>query len=499
LRGAAARGTGTAHLLGALIHRLLRGRSAGAGPAQGADLEPVREALGRNENAAARAAFVRLPKAVQVSSKGSELAGLIEYRAGHFDLAANLLESSVASDPSRASAQANLGQCLHLLGELDAARRHLARAVELAPGFLDAQRNLALVEYRRGALGAAEALCRRQLLAEPRNSVTHMLLGEILLAQGRYLEAWPEFEWRSRDPRVVRAQQLHPAPPWKGEPLEPGRTLLLWTEQGFGDKFQFARFLTPAAARHPGVRLVVACPNGIHGLMRRVTGVADAIPQIANPEGSHVQAALLSLPGFLGADAAMIREGLPYLSADPERVERCARLLRGDAVPRVGLVWMSGRHADAGPEEALLNASRDVDFEALAAALPRGRLRYLNLQIEHGLEAPAFAAAGVEDWSGAIADFEDTAALLANVDLVITVDTSVAHLAAAMGRPTWVLCRFDACWRWMKGAAASDWYPGARRFFQERPRDWGAVLHALRAELERFGEEAHSGAEARRS
>ncbi|MDA8109820.1 MAG: tetratricopeptide repeat protein [Betaproteobacteria bacterium] len=477
-------------MLGTLIHRLLRGRNAGAAPQAQADLEPVREALRRNDDAAARAALARLPRAAQHSAKGSELAGLIEYRAGRFERAATLLESAVTLEPERASAQANLGQCLHLLGELDAAAAHLARALELAPGFLDAQRNLALVHYRRGDLALAESLCRSSLLAEPENSVTHMLLGEILLAQGRYLEAWPEFEWRARDARVVRAQQPHPGPRWNGEPLEPGATLLLWTEQGFGDKFQFARFLPVAARRYPGVRLVVAVPRGVHGLMRRVAGVADAIELDANPEVPHLQAALLSLPVHLRADAAMIRAGLPYLRAEPERTERFARRLQGDAAPRVGLVWKSGRHADAGADEALLNASRDVEFDSLAGALPRGRLRYLNLQLEHGLAREAFTAAGVEDWSGTLEDFEDTAALLANLDLVVTVDTSVAHLAAAMGRPTWVLCRYDACWRWMKGARASDWYSEARRFFQDRPRDWGAALRAVRAELERFGARA---------
>lgn len=477
-------------MLGTLIQRLFRGRGAGAATHASADFEPVREALKRNDDRAARSAIARLPRAAQLSARGTEFAGLIEYRAGRFERAATLLESAVTLEPERASAQANLGQCLHLLGELDAAAQHLARALELAPGFLDAQRNLALVHYRRGELGLAESLCRASLLAEPANNTPHMLLGEILLAQGRYLEAWPEFEWRSHDARVVRAQQPHPGPAWNGAPLEPGATLLLWTEQGFGDKFQFARFLPEAARRHPGARLVVAVPHGIRGLMRRIPGVADAIELDANPDGQHVQAALLSLPVQLRADAAMIRAGLPYLRAEAERSEQFARRLQGDAAPRVGLVWKSGRHADAGTEEMLLNASRDLEFAALAAALPRGRLRYLNLQLEHGLEPQAFAAAGVEDWSGSLADFEDTAALLANLDLVVTVDTSVAHLAAAMGRPTWVLCKFEACWRWMKGAAASDWYPEARRFFQQRPRDWSTVLGAMRAALERFGARA---------
>ncbi len=488
-------------MLGGLIRRLVRGRRASGAPGgeAPADFEAVRVALERGDGGAARAAFARLPHAAQLSSRGNELAGLIEYDAGRFERASDLLECAVAADPNRATAHCNLGQCLQLLGELDAAALHLSRALELAPGFPDAQRNLALVHYRGGELGAAEALCRRTLLAEPDRTATHILLGEILLAQGRYAEAWPEFEWRRDDPRVKRARNLHPAAQWHGEALHPGETLLLWTEQGYGDMFQFARFLPVAAARLPGVRLVVACPESVQGLMRRVSGVSDAIAQAANPDGAHLQAALLSLPLRLGADAAAVSNAGAYLRAEPARVEQFARQLQGNPAPRVGLVWQSGRHTGIGHADALLNASRDIGFDVLAGALPQGRLRYLNLQLEHGLAPQAFAAAGVEEWSGSIRDFEDTAALLANLDLVVTVDTSVAHLAAALGRPTWVLCRFDACWRWMKGAAASDWYPAARRFFQNRPRDWAAVLRALRAELEGPGVQAGSGANARRS
>ncbi|HVB47458.1 MAG TPA: tetratricopeptide repeat protein [Burkholderiales bacterium] len=488
-------------MLGALIRRLVRDRRASRArhaPAP-ADFEAVREALDRGDGGAARAAFSRLPPAAQLSSRGNELAGLIEYDAGRFERASALLECALAADPNRATVHCNLGQCLQLLGELDAAALHLSRALELAPGFRDAQRNLALVYYRAGDLGAAEALCRRTVLAEPDRAATHILLGEILLAQGRYAEAWPEFEWRREDIRVKRARSLHPAAQWNGEALPAGETLLLWTEQGYGDMFQFARFLPAAAARLPGVRLVVACPESVQGLMRRVSGVGDAIAQAANPEGAHRQAALLSLPLRLGADAAAVRNAGTYLRAEPARIEHYARRLQDTPAPRVGLVWQSGRHTDIGHADALLNASRDIDFGALAGALPQGRLRYLNLQLEHGLAPRAFAATGVEDWSGSIRDFEDTAALLANLDLVVTVDTSVAHLAAALGRPTWVLCRFDACWRWMKGAAASDWYPAARRFFQHSPRDWSAALGALRAELEGFGVQARSGAIAHRS
>lgn len=473
-------------MLGTLIRRLLQAARPGAQAAAPADLAEVRAALQRNDAAAARAAFVRLPHAAQVSAKGSELAGLIEYAEGRFDLASALFESSVAVDPERASAQCNLGQCLQLLGELEAAASHLVRSLELFPGDLLALHNLALVRYRQQALAESEALCREALRLDGARVATHLLLAEALLAQGRYAEAWPEFEWRRHDARVARAQRLHPAPEWQGESLQAGEALLLWTEQGFGDAFQFARFLPLAAARLPGVELAVACPPSMHALMRRVTGVGSVLAQDANPERPHMQAPLLSLPLRLNASGGDLGAGLPYLRAAPEAALRWAEMLRGGAAPAVGLVWKSGRHPGTALAELARNADRDVDFDALAGALPRGRLRYLALQLEHGLAPERFAAAGIEDWSGALRDFDDTAALLANLDLVVTVDTAVAHLAAAMGRPVWVLCKFDACWRWMKAAPASDWYPQARRWFQHRPGDWSEVLRGLRCALQGF-------------
>lgn len=476
-------------LLGAMIRRALRAaRGGGAAQAEReATFGEVRAALQRHDAGAARAAFDRLSHAAQVSAKGSELAGLIEYTRGRFDLASALFEASVAMDPSRPTAQTNLGQCLQLLGELGAAAPHLERARELAPAFVDASHNLALVRYRQQHLVQAEALCRDVLARDPARAQSHLLLAEVLLAQGRYAEAWPEFEWRRADARVERARALHAAPEWQGEALHAGDTLLVWTEQGYGDTLQFARFLPAAAARVPGVELVVACPEILQGIMRRAAGVGAVIAQNSNPARPHRQIPLLSLPWRLEAGAAQVRPAGSYLGAAPEAAARWAAALGQRQAPRVGLVWQSGRHPGTEAPELARNADRDIGFDALARALPRGRLRYLGMQIDHGIAPERFTAAGIEDSSGALRDFDDTAALLANLDLVITVDTAVAHLAAATGRPVWVLCKFDACWRWMKASASSDWYPWARRWFQHRPGDWTEVLRGLHGALERFG------------
>lgn len=479
-------------VLGTLIRRLLsKGQELGrlAAVPQAADFGGVRKALEGGDTAAARAVFGELPSAARASAKGNELAGLIESADGRFDLASAYFEYSIAADPGRPSAQCNLGQCLQLLDEFDAAAEHLERALQLAPDFTLALHNLALVRYRQQQLAAAEARCRDVLRAEPGRLTTHILLSEVLLAQGRYAEAWPEFEWRRQHPGLLQLSERHPAPEWGGEMLSAGATLLLWAEQGYGDMFQFARFIPPLAERLRGVKVILACPESIHGVMKRIHGINEVKASGANPAEPHKQTALLSVPLHLAATASEVRIPVPYLCAAPEAAARFGAMLGKSAVSRVGLVWKSGRHPRLGKAELARNAGRDIDFEAFAGALPRGRLRYLALQLEHGLDSQHFAAAGVEDWSEQLRDFDDTAALLANLDLIVTVDTAMAHLAAAMGRSVWVLCKFDACWRWTKALPSSDWYPRTQRLFQHRPGDWSRVLRELRRKLDAFASE----------
>lgn len=425
------------------------------------------------------------------------LLGLIRREEQRYDDALALIGRAVEAAPAQPLFHFNLGAVRRQTGQLAAAEASLQQALALAPDSLEVRLELGLTLLDTRDLPAAEARLRESLALAPDHAATHFALAGLLLLDDRYDEGWREFAWRWRMPQLVGAQPPSGAPRWQGERLA-GTTILLEAEQGHGDTFQFARYIPLVAER--GGLVVVRCRLEVQEVLGTLPGISGMVaPGEPLPPHDWV-AALPDLPRIFGTTVETIPGAAPYLHADPDRVEAWAARFAvkvppganpddGEVLPplRVGLVWAGS------PDHRLnvLRSARLADFAPLAQAAQvfstaRGRpVRFYSLQ----KGAPAAEVQSpplgldVVDLGPALTDFAETAAALSLLDLVITVDTSVGHLAGALGRPVWVLPWATHDWRWLLDRDDSPWYSSVRLFRQEQPNAWGPVLERVAAAL----------------
>jgi hypothetical protein len=264
-------------------------------------------------------------------------------------------------------------------------------------------------------------------------------------------------------------------PDWNGEPLA-GKGIYLYIEQGFGDAIMFARYAPMVAARGGTVLFCVRPP--LKELLTGLPGVIVGVPGDQGPR-CHYMCPLLSLPRIFKTRLDIIPGGVPYIHAVPERVEKWKPRIPRDGKLTVGLVWAGGRDYKA-------DRVRTVGFERFAPLLGHPDVRYVSLHTELREEDAARMAAHPEivHFGSEIVDFADTAAIVSQLDLVISVDTAVAHLAGAMAKPLWLLLPFTPDWRWLLGRDDSPWYPTVRLFRQERNGDWPGVIARVRVALD---------------
>lgn len=418
-------------------------------------------------------AFLKVVALEQDDAEGWYNLGCAYAADGQDEAAAASLSRSLQLRPS-ASAHYNLGN-LHLRdGRAAEAETEFRATLALSPDLPDAGINLAAALGEQGRLAEAEAVLRRIVAARPDLADAHFNLSLILLRQGRFEEGWREYEWRWQRPDFQGLRRSFPQPAWDGGALD-GRTLLVTVEQGFGDALQHCRFVAAAARR--GGRVVLECRPGLGRLLAGLEGVAQVVEAQAfdaalPPFDCH--APLLSLPRLLGVTLADLPGPVPYLRP-PGDGSAFADVAAADGI-RVGLVWAgSATRARAG--------RRALAFAELAPLLAVPGCRFFSLQV--GGEAPGVP---VTDLSGRLGDFADTAAAVAALDLVVTVDTAVAHLAGALGKPVWLLLSTPCDgFLWMDGRADSPWYPSARLFRQSRTGDWSGAVSAAAAALAGFG------------
>jgi tetratricopeptide (TPR) repeat protein len=380
--------------------------------------------------------------------------------------------------PDYPEAHFNLGTAIWELGQPGAAVACYQNAIALRPTDTDALLNLGTALKELGQLDEAAACYRNVLTLEPQHPEAHCNLGIVLLAQGELAEGWEEHEWRWQTPQLMPARRDFAQPQWRGE-LAAGCTLLIHAEQGFGDTIQFCRYAKLAAAR--GLRLILEVQPPLVRLLRSLQGVDRVIARGESLPAFDLHCPMLSLPLALGLTLANIPDFQAYLHADPGAVGVWQTRLpeMSGPGPRVGLAW-AGNPRNHSRNLAAVDRRRSLAPGRLAPLFEVPRLRFFSLQ-KGGPPAPvAFPLTDVMD---EMKDFADTAALIANLDLVISVDTAVAHLAAALGRPVWLLDRFDPCWRWFTGRRDSPWYPSLRLYRQPRPGDWDPVLAEVASDL----------------
>jgi len=376
-------------------------------------------------------------------------------QAGRFAEAAEIY-LRVAAARLTVNVAVNLGACFHEIGERERALQYLGLAVRERPNETKLRRILAAAYGEAGLIDRAEEQLRAALAIDPADGLAEIALGGLYLSVGRYAEGWPLMAARARlHPDVVPPVSLG-APEWTGQALE-GKSMLVWVEQGFGDQIQMARFARDLKGRG-AARVTLGCRPALAHLFSTLPG-ADAIVPIATGatvavETHDLWSRYFSLPGALGVTLETL-PAAPYLAAPADRRARWAGF-GGPA--RVGLVW------EASP----------TGFNAANKGLPPDQAQRL-------LDA---GAVSLQPQDSGAADFADTAAMIETLDLVISIDTSVAHLAGAMGKPCWTLTPYVHCdWRWLRDRADSPWYPSMRLYRQTRPRDWSETVDQVLSDL----------------
>ena len=420
------------------------------------------------------------------------------YAAAHARRGALLLESgqpaaalasldrALSADPRDLFAYVNRAAALGMLGRFDEALADCQRAVMAHPTNAVAFNARASALVRLGRHEEALADYERGMALDPRYAEVHWNAGLCLLRLGRLREGFGLFEWRKRLPRPLGKRQLA-GREWTGQKLLPGSTLLLYAEQGLGDTIQFCRYATLVA--RAGVHVLLEVPSSLRGLLTGVEGVARVVSSDEPLPHFDWWCSLLSVPSALGTTLGSIPGRTPYLRAEPSRVDLWRqRLGPKQRRLRVGLVWAGGFRPDQ-PELEAANRRRNIPLEQLAG-LRHPQIEFYTLQKGAAAEqeladavARRWPGPDIHDFTALIRDFADTAALVENLDLVISVDTSTAHLAGALGKPVWIVNRFDGCWRWLLARSDTPWYPTARLYRQDSSRQWDGVLTQVRTDL----------------
>ncbi|HEC90044.1 MAG TPA: glycosyltransferase family 41 protein [Alphaproteobacteria bacterium] len=399
--------------------------------------------------------------------------GLLLAAGGRFDEAVAAYRQALTGDLEKPEILNNLGNALQALDRLAEAEEVLRRALDLAPGDGRLHLNLGGVLQDQGALDAAAAAYGRAVSLCPEDVDARLRLAMLTLLTGDLKAGFDAYEWRWRDSGFIEGERHRRAPGWTGEDLK-GKRLLLWAEQGFGDAIQFARFAALTAAR--GAEVVVECPKPLVRLFETLTCVAAVTEPGLDDGDFDFQAPLMSLPLTLGVTLETI-PAAPYLFSEVQAGRReKLPAVDLDGGLNVGLVWAGGKSHKNDRKRSLDPAL----LEPLTSLTGLPGVNFFSLQAAAKETPPGVASLAP------VADFAETAALISGLDLVISVDTAVAHLAGALGRPVWIMLPFAPDWRWLRGRDDSPWYPTARLFRQRSPGDWPGVVEALGRALARF-------------
>lgn len=390
---------------------------------------------------------------------------------------------AVRQRPDYVEAHSNLGATLRDLGRpAEAAASHRA-ALWARGSYAEAHCNLGNALRDLNHLAEAEASFREALRLRPDYADAHNSLALLLLSAGRLEEGWEEYEWRWKTRHLAAGARQFAAPRWNGEAIG-NRVILLYAEQGLGDTLQFCRYVPPIAA---GAGVVFEVQAPLVRLLSRLPGVREVVARGRRLPPFDLQCPLLSLPRAVGTRLDTIPADIPYLTADPADMAAWRqRLGRLDGL-RVGLVWAGGRRLNQ-LELAPIDRRRSIALAAMAPFADVPGISLVSLQKGEPAAQAADPPRGMalHDFTADLQDFADTAALVANLDLVISVDTAVAHLAGGLGIPVWLLNRFDTDWRWLLDRDDNPWYPQLRQFRQPSPGDWDSVIREARDALRRL-------------
>jgi hypothetical protein len=428
---------------------------------------------------------------------------MLAHQAGRNDVALDLIRRSIALSPDVPAGHNNLGNVLKEIGQLDEAIAAFRKSISLKGDSAEVHNNLGDALRDNGQLDEAIAACRQAIAIRPDYAEAYSNLGNALadkrqlddaiaayrqglarnhtlsevrknlslalLRRGDFQKGWDEYEWRWKCRDFRSSARNFAQPQWDGGPLE-DRIILLHAEQGFGDAIQFIRYLPLVIQR--GGKAVVECQAGLDRLFRAMAGEHQIVIRGQPLPAFDVHCPLLSLPRVFQTTLENMPQAVPYLRADPEDAAKWQhRLAEHLPLSRVGLAW-AGNSADRDDRKRSMNLARLMPL----AQIPG--VRFFSLQKGDAANQIKSAPAGMDliDWAQELGDFSDTAALIANLDLIISVDTAVAHLAGALAKPVWTLLPFSSDWRWLTDREDTPWYPSMRLFRQPAWGDWDSTV-----------------------
>ena len=408
------------------------------------------------------------------------MAGIVAYRKGRVAEAVERMEKSMTLAPNVALYPRNMCEIYRGAGRLDDALRVGKRAVELSPQDSRAFFNLALIHYERLELDEAVAVSDQALALDPEFAEAHFEKAEVLLLAGRMAEGWESYEWRFK---LKQAEGMLPKtdkPQWDGAPLLPGRLLII-ADQGFGDCIQFSRLLPWLVERAPAP--VLACSHDLVPLLRQHAGLGKIITSWEHAGAYDCYIPLSGLPRLAGITTENIPDTGAYLSVKPQLIESWREKLARLAPPgkrRIALVW-AGRPTHKNDRKRTLKLSQFAPLFALPD------IAVLTVQKGEQISQAGsyYGAAPLLNLGPEINDFLDTMAILKNVEHLVTIDTSVAHIAGAIGVPTSLVLPHAPDWRWLLGRDDTPWYRSVRLYRQERAYDWSGVVERVAADLVR--------------
>jgi hypothetical protein len=405
-----------------------------------------------------------------LDAKGWNELGNVLCRRGLWDEAMPAYRKALEIQPDLIDAHANLGVAFIQSGQLEAGIECQYRAIGIKEDYVVPHNNLGSALMIAGRFEEAEKALNRAIELRPQLAEAHFARSLIWLMRGDFENGWAEYEWRLNGRSAfMQAAAKFDQPRWDGKDLN-GRTILLHAEGGLGDSIQFVRY-APLVARRGG-RVVVRCQPPLVELFRSIEGIEQIVtPEMPLPR-FDVHCPLMSLPFAFSTRLDSIPWSGPYLRAEPVEAERWQSRM-GEGF-KVGLAWR-------GAVRNLLDRWRSIEWPEFSKISSVKGCRFFSLQKEKTSEAldPALV-----DWTDELTDFRATAALVANLGLVITVDTSIAHLAGAMGKPVWVLIPSSPDFRWMLGRQNSPWYPSMRLFRQKERGNWSPVIDSVRQALD---------------
>ncbi len=461
--------------LGVALQRLKRPADAARQFERAIELEPsrpeahynlgqVRQSLGRPGEA--RELYQRAIELRPDYAEAHNALGVLLARNEH-EGAVACFRRAIDARPSYADAHNNMGIALQALGRYEEAVASYKQALALKPDHADAYNNLGLA--LRSLNRHAEALDCFEIAQAIKPDHVDAQLGEglVRLALGDYAAGWKKYAWRHFTGNFSGGKKRPAQPLWLGNWDISGKTILLHGEQGLGDTIMFARYVPLVAQR--GAKVVLAVQRPLAAVMTTLKGASVVCGQGEPLPPFDGFCPLPTLPLTFQTSIETIPADIPYLSAPADRLVKWRPVLAGLPRPRIGLMW-------AGAVSPIFR--RSIPLRLLLPILQLREFHFVALQKEVPNEdAPILDSSGMATFLGERqADLADTAAMISLLDLVITIDTSVAHLAGAMGKPTWVLLPFSTDWRWMVGRDQTPWYPTARLFRQPTPGDWESVL-----------------------